>query len=191
MVCATAGRRPARLLPNARSERQTWVLSNNSRYWSAMTKACLALAITTWPSFAADPPYAGSAEDRAALQRTGEAIRAAFGRGDVDAIMAYHHPDVIKALSSDKYLVGRESVRKDLVGTFQAYMLRFETNTIENTLFQGDTAVEESLFSIKGRPKREGIEPFEFKGRSLVVYVRDGRSPTGWASIREIIQSSR
>jgi len=137
------------------------------------------------------PGPRGSPSDKAALERTGEAIRAAFGRGDFDEIMAYHHPQVIKALSSDRYLVGREAVRKNLLDTFQTFTIRFESNITENTFFQGDTAVEESLFSIRGTPKRKGIEPFEFRGRSLVVYVRDPRSPTGWASIREIIQAAR
>jgi hypothetical protein len=57
---------------------------------------------------------------------------------------------------------------------------------IESTFFQGRTAAEESLFNIRGTPLAGGA-PFLFKGRSMVVYVRDRRSPTGWASIREII----
>jgi hypothetical protein len=54
--------------------------------------------------------YARSEKDRDALQKTSEAIRAAFARGDVPAIMAYHHPDVIKALSFHKYLTGHDAV---------------------------------------------------------------------------------
>ena len=101
--------------------------------------------------------------------------------------MAYHHPDVIKALAADKHLVGRDAVKRDLQGTFQNFNLRFEESHVESTFFQGDTAVEESLFSIRGTPKNGGAS-FLFKGRSLVVYVRYKKSPTGWASIREIIQ---
>src|SRR5215471_1684958 len=52
--------------------------------------------------------YAESNADRESLQKTGEAIRAAFAQGDVDRIMVYHHPEVIKALSFHKYLVGRD-----------------------------------------------------------------------------------
>jgi ketosteroid isomerase-like protein len=167
------------------------MLSMNKHCLQSLPGLCIVIAASAWLCPAADPSYAGSAQDRAALERTGEAIRAAFGRGDLDEIMAYHHPDVIKALASDKYLVGREAVRNDLMGTFRSFTLRFETSTTENIYFQGDTAVEESLFLIKGIPKREGVEPFEFRGRSLVVYVRDRRSPTGWASIREIIQPAR
>ncbi len=131
--------------------------------------------------------YVGTDQDRASLQKTGEAIRAAFARGDIETIMAYHHPDVIKALSYDKYLVGRDAVKADLLGTLQTFNLSFEQSRVENTFFQGNTAVEQSVFTIKGTPKNGGT-PFLFKGRSLVVYVRYKKSPTGWASIRELIQ---
>ena len=103
--------------------------------------------------------------------------------------MAYHHPDVIKALAPDKYLVGREAVRADLARTFRNFRLEFVDDRVESTFFNGRTAVEESLFTIRGEPLADGT-PFLFKGRSMVVYVRDRRSPSGWASIREIIQTA-
>ena len=121
------------------------------------------------------------------MEKTSEAIRAAFARGDIETIMAYHHPDVIKALTKDKYLVGRDAVKTDLLASLQLYNLEFVEHRVENTFFQGDTAVEESSFTIKGSPKNGG-EPFLFRGRAMVVYVRYEKSPTGWASIREIIQ---
>jgi ketosteroid isomerase-like protein len=65
--------------------------------------------------------------------------------------------------------------------------LEFKESRVESVFFQGNTAVEESAFTIQGTPKSGGT-PFEFKGRSMVVYVRYKKSPTGWASIREIIQ---
>ena len=149
--------------------------------------AILAGVLIAASCFASDPAYRGSKKDGVSILETGEAIRAAFAAGDIDAIMAYHHPDVIKALAADKYLVGRDAVKRDLQGTFQNFNLRFEESHVESTFFQGDTAVEESLFSIRGTPKNGGAS-FLFKGRSLVVYVRYKKSPTGWASIREIIQ---
>ena len=133
-------------------------------------------------------PYAGSNKDRAALAKTSEAIQAAFARGDVPAILAYHHPDVVKALGYDKVLKGREAVRSDLLVTFAVFQLQFVEHTVESLFIQGDTAVEQTLFAIKGTPKNDGAEPFLYRGRSVVVYVRYGKSPTGWASIREIIQ---
>lgn len=144
------------------------------------------LFVSATSSFSADR-FAGSKQDQESLRKTGEAIRTAFARGDIDAVMAYHHPDVIKALASNKYLVGREAVRAELAETFRNFRLEFVEDRVENTFFNGRTAVEESLFTIRGTPRAEGI-PFLFKGRSMAVYVRDRRSPTGWASIREIIQ---
>jgi ketosteroid isomerase-like protein len=131
--------------------------------------------------------YTGSTGDRDSLEKTSEAIRAAFARGDIDTIMSYHHPDVIKALSYGRYLIGRDAVKADLLETLRRFNLEFTDHRVESTLFQGDTAVEESVFTIKGTPKSGG-ESFLFKGRAMVVYVRYKKSPTGWASIREIIQ---
>ncbi len=131
--------------------------------------------------------YAGPDKDREALQKTSEAIRAAFARGDVAAVMSYHHPDVIKALGFHKYLAGRDAVEADLRKTLQQFNLEFEENKVESLLIQGDTAVEQTVFAIKSTPKSGG-EPYVFKGRTQVVYVRRKESPTGWASIREIIQ---
>jgi len=153
----------------------------------------LALSILSIPS-AASPAttnaidaYVGSDQDRASLQKTGAEIRAAFARGDIETIMAYHHPDVIKATAYDQYRVGRDAIKTDLLATFQTFNVSFDQYHNENTFFQGDTAVEQSLFTIKLTPKNGGA-PVSFKGRSLVVYVRYNKSPTGWASIRELIQ---
>jgi ketosteroid isomerase-like protein len=129
----------------------------------------------------------GSKNDRDALEKTSEAIRAAFARGDVATILAYHHPDVLKGLSYGKSIDGRDALEADLTGTLQRFSLEWQENRVESTLFQGDTAVELTVFTIKGTP-RNGGEPFLFKGRAMVVYVRYKKSPTGWASIRELIQ---
>jgi hypothetical protein len=132
-------------------------------------------------------PFTGSSEERESLKQTGDRIRAAFARGDLAGILALHHPEVIKALAYNRYLVGIDALRQDLLGTLQAFSLEFIENTVESTLFHNGTAVEESLFAIQGTPKTAGT-PFLFKGRSMVVYVRYPASPTSWASIREIVQ---
>jgi ketosteroid isomerase-like protein len=54
-------------------------------------------------------------------------------------------------------------------------------------LLRGDTAIEQSVFTIRSTPKAGGA-PVIFKGRAMVVYVRYAKSPTGWASLREMIQ---
>jgi ketosteroid isomerase-like protein len=135
----------------------------------------------------ASQTYVGSKSDRASLEKTSEDIRAAFARGDVAAILAYHHPDVVKALSYNKYLNGRDAVEADVRRTLQTLNLVWKENRVESILIQGDTAVEQTVFTIEGTPKNGG-KAFLVKGRALIVYMRYKKSPTGWASIREVIQ---
>ncbi|MFA6246207.1 MAG: nuclear transport factor 2 family protein [Mucilaginibacter sp.] len=126
-------------------------------------------------------------KDQDMLKQTSEAIRAGFAHGDITAIMSYHHPDVVKALNYTSYSNGREAVKADLLKTLNIYNLEFSKNKVESLLINGDTAVEQTLFTIKGTPKSGG-EPFVFEGRAMIIYIRYKESPTGWATIREIIQ---
>jgi ketosteroid isomerase-like protein len=126
-------------------------------------------------------------KDELQLQKTSEGIRLAFSKGDVDGIMRYHHPDVEKSLAYDKYLKGGEAVRADLVGVLNSFKLEFVKNDVESLLLLGETAIEQTQFTIKGTPKNGG-ESFLFNGRAQIVYVRYKKSPSGWASIREVIQ---
>lgn len=151
-----------------------------------LLRGSTAVALLTLVCFASYAD-AGPDADRAALQRTSEAIRAAFAKGDVAEAMAYHHPDVAKTLAYHKYLKGRDEVAADLRGTLQEFKLEFVENQVESLLIEENAAVEQTLFTIKGTPKTGG-QPFLFKGRAMVVYVRYKESPTGWASIREMIQ---
>ena len=129
----------------------------------------------------------GSVADREGFEKTRSGLAAAFARGDVAAIAKYHHPDVQKALSYSKYLIGREAVLADLRQTFAAYTMTFVEDNVESVTFFGDTCVEQSKFAVRGEPKGNA-KPFLFKGRSMVVYVRSKDSPSGWASIREVVQ---
>lgn len=129
----------------------------------------------------------GTDNDRKDLEQTSIGIRAAFAIGDIPAIISYHHPDVVKALSYEKFLNGRDAVAADLKGTLQYFTLNFKENKVESLLIKGNVATEIALFTIEGTPK-DGGKPFVFKGRAMVVYVRYKPSPTGWASIREVIQ---
>jgi hypothetical protein len=85
-----------------------------------------------------------------------------------------------KALAFHKQLKGRDAVAADLRGTLQQFNLEFVENQVESLLIEGNTAVEQTLFAIKGTPKAGG--------ESFVVYIRYEKSPTGWDSIREMIQ---
>jgi ketosteroid isomerase-like protein len=133
------------------------------------------------------PSRADSSTDRAAVEATGTAIRAAFAAGNVAEIVRYHHPDVRKALSFQNVQIGRDAVAAGLRDTLRQFRLEFVENNVESLLIEGDTAVEQTLFAIRVTP-RNGGQPTVFRGRTMVVYVRYKDSPTGWASIRELIQ---
>lgn len=117
----------------------------------------------------------------------GQTIRDAFAAGDIEKIKSLHHPDVTKALNYTDIKNGREEVIDGLRGALQNFSLEFLENNVESIYIQDDLAIEQSRFSIKGTPKKGG-EPFILKGRTMVTYIRYEDSPTGWATIREIIQ---
>ena len=122
-----------------------------------------------------------------AIAATSVAIREAFARGDVDGIMAYHHRDVVKALNAGALLDGSAAVRANLDTTLGAFRLEFVENRTESLVVTGETAVEIAAFTIRGTPK-DGGASFVSRGRAMVVYVRSAASPSGWATIRELIQ---
>jgi len=128
-------------------------------------------------------------EDKIGLERTTKAIRDAFARGDVEAIVALHHPDVIKYFGGKNVVTGRAELRKGLIQTFRNVKMEFVANKIESTVFNGSTAIETSIFTFKVTPKGGG-KPTISSGRSMVVYVKYKGSPTGWASIREMAQAA-
>ncbi|MEM1217753.1 MAG: nuclear transport factor 2 family protein, partial [Bacteroidota bacterium] len=117
----------------------------------------------------------------------GAMIRDAFAEGDLATISALHHPEVVKALGYQDEQKGRQAVMEGIRGTLAAFKLEFVENEVENIYFQGDLAIEQTRFAIKGTPKSGG-DSFLFKGRTMVTYVRHANSPSGWATIREIIQ---
>jgi len=155
------------------------------RFRFAMLSVVVTVVVALfWPAWSQN---SGTNADRAALTRTGDAIRAGFAASDVDTIMKYHHPSVEKWLSPSSHTVGRDALRAELVETFKAAQLMFAENRVESTLFLGDTAVEVSTFSLRVTPKEGGTASMA-KGRAMVVYVRSAQSPTGWLSMRELIQ---
>lgn len=127
--------------------------------------------------------------DRAALEKTTRAIREGFARGDVAAIVALHHPDVVKYFGGTNVVNGRAALEKGLTEMFSTSRMEFIENKVESTLFQGETAIETSIFAIKVS-FRNGDTPTVGRGRAMVVYVRSKESPTGWASIREMAQAA-
>lgn len=117
----------------------------------------------------------------------GQMIRDAFALGDVEKIRSLHHPEVVKALGYNDLKNGRAEVMEGLVGTLASFQLEFLENDVESILIKGDIAIEQTRFAIKGTPKNGG-DSWVFKGRTLVTYIKYEESPTGWATIREIIQ---
>ncbi|MGD1958097.1 MAG: YybH family protein [Fulvivirga sp.] len=117
----------------------------------------------------------------------GKAIREAFGNKDIEKIRSLHHPEVVKALGYNDLKTGREDVINSLIGTLTNFTLEFIENDVESILIQGNMATEQTRFAIKGTPK-DGGESWVFSGRTVVTYIRYKDSPTGWATIREIIQ---
>ena len=124
---------------------------------------------------------------RQQILENGKVIRQAFADGDIDKIKSLHHPEVVKALAYQNVQQGREAVIRGIEETLNAFTLDFVENEVENLLIQQDLVIEQTKFSIKGTPK-DGGDSFVFSGRTMVTYVRYVDSPTGWATIREIIQ---
>ncbi len=137
-----------------------------------------------------DAAPADQRADRDALTATSDSILAAFARGDADAAMAYHHPDVVKAFDvADSALRGRAAVRAALAGALRHARLEFVENRVESLAVAGDAAVELTRFAIRSTPRRAGHgAPSVSRGRTMVVWVRSGASPTGWLLFRELLQ---
>ena len=124
---------------------------------------------------------------RAEILNHGAEIRQAFAENDLEKIKLLHHPDVEKALGYNDLKKGREEVIASLKGTLDNFTLDFIKNDVESIFIQGDVAIEQTQFAIKGTPKNGG-DSFIFQGRTMVTYIRYKESPTGWATVREIIQ---
>ena len=123
------------------------------------------------------------------LEKATAAIRNAFQEGDADLVAQLHHPDVVKYFGGNNIIVGREAVKKGASDWFQTSKVEFIENTVENTAFIGNLAIQTVIFSIKTTPKNGG-KPGTGRGRSMVIYVQDESSPTGWLTFREIAQEA-
>ncbi|MCK8479777.1 hypothetical protein [Psychroserpens algicola] len=123
------------------------------------------------------------------IYKHGEIIRKAFYEEDIEKIKSLHHPEVIKALGYNDLKIGRKEVMDRLKLTFENYKLKFLEYKVEHILIKDNIAIEQSKFSIKLTHKSSG-KSFVSKGRTMVTYIRDEKTSTGWATIREIIQPS-
>ncbi|HUA80781.1 MAG TPA: nuclear transport factor 2 family protein [Dyella sp.] len=130
-----------------------------------------------------------SAALRQSLDKATAAIRDAFSKGDAAMVGRLHSPNVIKYFGGNNVVVGRDAVEKGARDWFKQAKVEFVSNTVENTCFIGNIAIQTVIFSIKTTPK-DGGAPSIGRGRSMVIYVQDKSSPTGWLSLREIAQEA-
>jgi ketosteroid isomerase-like protein len=144
-------------------------------------------------AFFSTSAYSQDITDTAALRQSLEkataAIRDAFEKGDADLVARLHSPDVIKYFGGNNVVVGRDAVEKGAREWFQNSKVEFIENTVENTEFIGKIAIQTSIFSIKTTPKSGGA-PSIGRGRSMVIYIQDKSSPTGWLTLREFVQEA-
>ncbi len=126
---------------------------------------------------------------RQSLDKATAAIRKAFENGDAVLVGQLHSPNVIKYFGGNNVVVGRDEVEKQATDWFQNSKVEFIENTVENTVFVGNIAIQTVIFSIKTTPKNGGKSSIG-RGRSMVIYIQDKTSPTGWLSLREIAQEA-
>jgi ketosteroid isomerase-like protein len=126
---------------------------------------------------------------RQSLDKATAAIRKAFENGDAVLVGQLHSPNVIKYFGGNNVVVGRDAVEKQARDWFQSSKVEFIENTVENTVFVGNIAIQTVIFSIKTTPKSGGKSSIG-RGRSMVIYIQDKSSPTGWLSLREIAQEA-
>ena len=123
------------------------------------------------------------------LDKATAAIRNAFAEGNAALVAQLHSPDVIKYFGGTNVVTGRDAVEKGSSEWFRNSNVTFIENTVENTTFVGKTAIQTSIFSIKTTPKNGGVLTIG-RGRSMVIYIQDKSSPTGWLTLREFVQEA-
>jgi ketosteroid isomerase-like protein len=123
------------------------------------------------------------------LEKATAAIRSAFEKGDATLVAQLHSPDVIKYFGGNNVVVGRDAVEKGAKEWFQNSKVEFIENNVENTEFVGKVAIQTVIFAIKTTPK-DGGKPSIGRGRSMVIYIQDKSSPTGWLTLREFVQEA-
>jgi ketosteroid isomerase-like protein len=154
-----------------------------------MKSAFLLTGIVLFSTIAYSQDITDTAALRQSLEKATAAIRSAFEKGDPVLVAQLHSPTVIKYFGGNNVIIGRDAVEKGAKDWFQNSKVEFIENTVENTEFVGKTAIQTTIFSIKTTPKTGGASSIA-RGRSMVIYVQDKSSPTGWLTLREIAQEA-
>jgi len=147
------------------------------------------LALASGSRLEAKGDLSAETADEAALRRTREGIGAAFRRGDVAGVLAYHHPEIRKALGYDHVVVGHDALAAELTASFANATVEFPEDISEDLLIHGDTAFYQARFAARVTPKAGG-EAAVYRGRTQMLLIRYPDSPSGWAMLREMIQSA-
>src|SRR6185312_10187548 len=90
------------------------------------------------------------------LEKATAAIRSAFEKGDATLVAQLHSPGVIKYFGGNNVVIGRDAVEEGARKWFQTSKVEFIENTVENTQFVGNIAIQTSIFSIRTTPKDGG-----------------------------------
>ncbi|MEO9868953.1 hypothetical protein [Ekhidna sp.] len=153
-------------------------------------KSSLIILILLALMVSCQPSSFEEAESKKQLEETSKAIRTAFKNGNVDSIMLYHHPDVMKVFSFDEEPGDFAMVKKGLEDLLVNNEVHFEESEIESRLINDNTSILQTKFKLFGKVKSTG-EEWSYEGRTMVVSVKYDKSPTGWATIREIVQPAQ
>jgi hypothetical protein len=78
------------------------------------TSRYLILIFSILCSCCSSPQSDNLADDKAALDKTKAAFAAAFARGDVKALVALHHPDIVKYFGGNNVVTGRAQLAEQL-----------------------------------------------------------------------------
>ncbi len=90
------------------------------------------------------------------LDKATAAIRKAFENGDAVLVGQLHSPNVIKYFGGNNVIVGRDAVEKGARDWFQSSKVEFIKNTVENTVFVGNIAIQTLIFQLRRHRKMEG-----------------------------------
>ena len=96
--------------------------------------------------------------DREAVMATRNAVYTAYKRGDVDAMLAHFHPEVIQIPAFDKVLVGIDAVRTNYEAALALFDIVLE-DELENVEIVGDICSMHGTYTVTLTPKDGGGGP--------------------------------
>jgi ketosteroid isomerase-like protein len=98
----------------------------------------------------------GTDEEMRSLGKHITALLEAFAKGDAATVARLHHSGIVKYFEGNNVVTGRDALQKGAESWFKSATVEFVENTVESTVFNGETAIQTSIFSIKNTPKNGG-----------------------------------